>query len=114
MFISKQELDDLKCKAGQVPKLQAEITKIKEELDLSEDSFWPSTFMHDLYRKLRGLQNKTLKTVVREITARIDHQEKMHKMLFDHLGIEYAKVTEETKAGKQEKEVLRRVKTIKK
>jgi len=41
---------------------------------------------------------------------RLDHQEKMQKMLFAHLGIEYAKITEETKTGKQEKEVLRRIK----
>jgi len=31
-------------------------------------------------------------------------------MLFAHLGIEYVKTTEETAIGRQEKEVLRKIK----
>jgi hypothetical protein len=51
-----------------------------------------------------------LKTVIKSLESRLDQQEKMQKMLFAHLGIEYAKTTEEAATGKQEKEALRRIK----
>jgi hypothetical protein len=56
-----------------------------------------------------------LREVFSALESRLDQQEKMQKMLFAHLGIEYAKTTEETATGRQEKEVLRKIKkTIKK
>jgi hypothetical protein len=84
--------------------LREDVATIKEQLDFNhyEFSFWSGRRM--LY------QERTLKEVINSIKSRLDQQEKMQKMLFTHLGIEYAKITEETKAGKQEKEVLRKIK----
>jgi hypothetical protein len=107
MFISKNDLGDLKSKAGQVGGLQAEINQIKKQLDFSAHNS-PNTFLGRLQRVF--LPVITLKDVIKSVESRLDQQEKMQKMLFAHLGIEYAKITEETKAGKQEKEVLRRIK----
>jgi uncharacterized protein YpuA (DUF1002 family) len=52
---------------------------------------------------------RTIRETITSIESRLDKQEKMQKMLFAHMGIEYAKTTEETVTGRQEKEVLRRV-----
>jgi len=132
MFISKKDLGDLKSKAGAVSQLQSQIAKLTNELNthkgqtgqqvaaLTKELDFESEInlkVLRVYRTFMGLDplhKRTLKTVIKEITDRLDHQEKMQKMLFDHLGIEYAKITEESKAGKREKEVLRRIKTIKK
>lgn len=103
MFISKKDLGDLK----------SQVAEIKKELDLEEFDFFSMSHAEHVYRILRGLPTRrmlTLKTALSSIKSRLDQQEKMQKILFDHLGIEYAKITEETKAGKQEKEVLRKIK----
>ena len=57
-----------------------------------------------------GVECRTLKSVIKSIESRLDQQEKMQRMLFAHLGIEYVKTTEETAIGRQEKEVLRKIK----
>ncbi len=134
MFISKKDLRDLKSKAGATSMLQSQIAKLtnelnahkgltgqqvvalKKELDFEGQGldFYYRSFKALLGYDTQALPKRTLKTVIKEITNRLDQQEKMQKMLFDHLGIEYAKITEETKDGRQEKDVLRKIKTIKK
>jgi hypothetical protein len=130
MFISKKDLGDLKSKAGATGILHSQIARLtnelnahkgqtgqqvaalKKELDF-DDCGIGDKILFDIQNKMFGLpipEKRTIKTVIKELTDRLDYQEKMQKMLFAHLGIEYAKTTEETRAGKQEKEVLRKIK----
>jgi hypothetical protein len=124
---SKRELNQIRSEAGQFRKditdkfnansgqLNKRIADVEKELDFEGGMTFHSSLIEHAYRNLLGLKleplkKRTLKTVIKEITDRLDHQEKMQKMLFAHLGIEYAKTTEETATGKREKEVLRRIK----
>jgi len=81
MFISKKELKNIK----EIIAYNSRITCLSKRVHLTVD------------------------TDLQFIESRLAKQEKMQKMLFAHLGIEYAKTTEETAAGRQEKEVLRKV-----
>jgi hypothetical protein len=115
MFISKKDLNDLKSKAGAASQLQSQIDKLKNELrELSaelgiEDK---NTSLIERYAFYIWGYNtsvsRRLKDVIKSIESRLDRQEKMQKMLFAHLGIEYAKVTDHTTERTIEKEVLRK------
>jgi hypothetical protein len=84
--------------------LREDLEKVKEQIDFNH--YVHADFSNGRWR----IGFLTLKDVIKSIESRLDHQENMQKMLFAHLGIEYAKITEETKDGKREKEVLRKIK----
>jgi len=120
MFNTKKELNTIRSEAGQFRKATCDqINNVRAELHrrvsrLERDVNFDFV-VNPIWRKVAALSGeplpkRTLKTVIKEITDRLDQQEKMQRMLFEHLGLEYAKLTEETASGRQEKEVLRKIK----
>jgi hypothetical protein len=52
-----------------------------------------------------------IKQVIESLVSRLDHQEKMQRMILAHLEVEYVKTTEETTKGiKERHELLRKIK----
>lgn len=108
-------MGDFKSKAGAASALQSQLDKFKTELKEIRDEITPShpfsdSFWERYYEFVYGRQGKTLKKVVENLESRLSEQEKLTRMILAHLGVEYAKLTEETKTGKHEKEVLRKIK----
>jgi hypothetical protein len=131
MFIRKKDLNDLKSKAGAAPQLQSQMAQLthqlnaykgqtgqqlaalEKELDFEDTAVFSLRTMERAYRALQGLSapaKRTIKTVIKALESRLSEQEKLTRMILAHLGVEYAKTTEETGSGTLTKEVLRRAK----
>jgi hypothetical protein len=83
--------------------LREDLDKIKHQLDFN------------IYRDYFGgyrvlIRERNLQDVITSLEFRLSEPEKLTRMILAHLGVEYAKTTEETATGKQEKEVLRKIK----
>lgn len=118
---TKKELNQIRSEAGQFRKeitdkfnsnsgqLNKRIADVEKELDFADRH----PLAHYSFAQLisyEPLPRRTLKTVIKSLESRLDEQEKMTRMILAHLGVEYAKTTEETATGRQEKEVLRKIK----
>lgn len=83
--------------------------QLREDLDNVKQSIAITTYI-DWHGQRVPWFPRTVKSAIESIESRLSEQEKLTRMILAHLGVEYAKTTEETRAGKQEKEVLRKIK----